>query len=47
MIGVTPILYKIIVTTPPSRGGALPPLPPLRTVRETFASHGSSLDNAR
>ncbi len=30
----------------PSRGEALPPLPPLRTVRARFRAHGSSLKNA-
>ena len=31
----------------PGKGAVLPPLPPLRTGRETFASSGSSLANAR
>lgn len=30
---------------PPSRGTALPPFPPLRTVRTSFPVHGSSLSN--
>ena len=30
-----------------SREAALPPLPPLRTVRARFRAHGSSLSNAR
>jgi hypothetical protein len=33
--------------TTPGRGAALPPRLPLRTVRDTFASHGSRISNVR
>ena len=34
-------------TSAPGRGAALPPRLPLRTVRDTFASHGSRISNVR
>jgi hypothetical protein len=33
----------IIVAFTPGRSGVLPPLSPLRTVRDSFPSYGSSL----